>query len=117
MSKAKTKGPTLPKKPKPSKDPNKVVHTPPGIIKEDQGNKDGMKTGKPTQARPKTGRCLRQIDATTQLVCDDEYFPPVQKTESEKVPKGCVRVDESTIVKAPKLGKKKSTISPGAQKK
>ena len=113
MSKSKTKGPTLPKKPAASKDPDVVVHNPPGIIKEDQG----MKTGKPTQARKKTGKCLRQIDKSTQLVCDDEYFPPVQKSESEKVPKGCVRVDASTIVKAPKLGKKKSTISPGAQKK
>lgn len=66
--------------------------------------------------RKKTGMCLRQIDATTQLVCDDEFFPPVHKTEEEKLEKGYVRVDATTVVKAPSLGQKKSTIAPGAPK-
>ena len=43
--------------------------------------------------------CLRQIDATTQIMSDDPHFPEVLPSKMEKLPKGFVRADETTIIK------------------
>ena len=44
--------------------------------------------------------CLRKIDANTHMVSDDPKFQPVTASEMEKLPKGMVRVDPNTVVKA-----------------
>ena len=64
----------------------------------------------------KTKKILRQIDKSTQLMSDDEYFPPVLAPKSEPLPEGHIRVDDSTVVKGV-LAPKQTVIGPGAKKK
>ena len=73
-------------------------------------------TNKSTPKKPaKPKKCLRQIDASTQLMSDDPSFPPVLSPKSEPLPKGHVRVDDSTVVKG-ELGKPQAKVAPGAKK-
>lgn len=58
--------------------------------------------------------CLRQIDATTQLMSDDPYFQPVIAPKSVPLPKGYVRVDDSTVVQG-SLGPTSDEIGPGVK--
>lgn len=69
---------------------------------------------KTTASKPK--KCLRQIDPTTQLISDDPNFPEVLAPKSVPLPKGYVRVDDSTVVKG-ELAPKQKVIGPGAKKK
>ena len=47
-----------------------------------------------------TAMCLRWVDQNTYVVSDDKMLRPVSATEMPKIPKGCVKVDDHTIVKA-----------------
>ena len=76
-------------------------------------NEKVTKKSTPKPSKPK--KCLRQIDKTTQLVCDDAMFPEVLAPKSVPLPEGYVRVDDSTVVKG-ELGPKMKTIKPGAKK-
>lgn len=65
--------------------------------------------------RSKPKMCLRQIDASTQLMSDNPCFKEVLQAKSIPLPEGHIRVDDSTVVKGA-LGAKIKTVKPGAKK-
>ena len=68
-------------------------------------DKDSVpQSGNVTKRSMAPGKCLRQIDASTQLMSDNTMFPPVEDSKEEVLEKGYIRVDASTVIKAPSLG-------------
>lgn len=57
-----------------------------------------LKDTKP-QKSDLTTPCLRWVDKNTYVVSNDQSLRPVVATEMTKIPEGCVKLDNNTIVK------------------
>ena len=70
------------------------------MVKKKESKKPELESAPKVNKPEKPRRCLRQLDASTQIVSDDASLPPVTSRNYPKLPAGYVRLDASTVVKA-----------------
>lgn len=84
------------------KSPNPVISKEtPAPDKNSIPQSTNISTREKSKPEEKPKMCLRIVDASTHIMSDNPLLKPVPASKKEKLPKGYVRLDASTVIKEP----------------